>query len=333
VRISCLAKGYDWYGASIHTSAAEHLELSLKSLEPRDFAIEVLAFIANEGPPRRTLESLLEEHIRRFPKQVRARYRAKAGKLNIEYASKLRDSDSFARPGGIYAVAHVLPNTLDELSEAVVKALRLKPAIWNKIDASRLAEAIEKSKASLPTSPDKILNYMRQMDEAREASLRASTSIDALDINWAHFHHSARTLLEDPFFWSEIDDDSPHGNDTGSDLLFAFMRWNKRNPNASYDGYVDRLLSRWGLAPERALGQIDELDLARIQQDAEIALAFAAIKLRGSCDDGQARIAIAVLDERIEELSNAPERVQKFNLLRSMLISGATSSCSSLRPK
>lgn len=319
MRLLCLAKGYASYGASILTAASEHLEFALKDIEPANLAIEVTAFIAHDGPPRQTLEALLEEHIARFPKQARARYRAKVGKLDIEYPSDLREAESFGRPGGIYAVAHVLPRALDELSEAVVEGLRSKPAIWSKIDVARLNEAIDKSKAALPASPDQIPSYMRQMDEARRASLEAPASMDDLDIEWSRYHPAARAILDAPFFWSEIDDDAPHGNDTGSDLLAAFDRWNRRNPSASYEGYVDKLLRRWGVTAETARGQLDELHLEQIRQEADVALAFAAIKLRGSCGDREACAAISAIDKRMEQLRESPERTAKFLLLRDTL--------------
>jgi len=282
-------------------------------------AIEVIAFIRHEGLARPTLEQSLERHIERFPQHVRARYRAKAGKLDLEYPSKLREAESFARPGGIYAVAHVLPRALDELCEALIEGLRLKPAIWNKIDVSRLDAAIEEARIALPASPDELLVYMRQMDEARKAARKAPASVDELDIEWAKYHPDARRALNAPFFWSETDDDSPHGNDTGSDLFAAFKGWNKRNPTASYEGYVDRLLRRWGLTPEKARGQIDEIQLDWIRQEADIALAFAAIKLRGRCDEAEANAAIRALDQRFDTLSGAPERLEKIRLLRSAL--------------
>lgn len=324
MKILCLARGYASYGGSIVTSAAQHLEIILKDIEPTDLAIEAIAFLPHEGPPRPSLERSLEQHILRFPQQVRARYRAKAGKLNIDYPSSLRESESFGRPGGIYAVAQFLPKALDELSEAIIEGLRSKPAIWNKIEVSRLTEAVEQSKASLPRDPDQILDYMRQMDETRRASTKAAVSVDDLDIEWDQYHPTARKVLDAPFFWSEIDDDAPHGNDTGNDLLATFRRWNKRNPAASYEGYVDRLLSRWGLTIAKTRGRMDEIQLDWIRQEADIALAFAAIKLRGGCDELAARVAISAIDSRIAQLNLAPERIQKMRLLRAKLHIEAT---------
>jgi uncharacterized protein YfeS len=202
---------------------------------------------------------------------------------------------------------------------AVVNGLRSKPAIWKMIDVSLLTEALEKSKASLPTKPSEISHYMRKMDDERRSSVKAPTSTDDLDIEWGQYHPSARTVLDAPLFWSEIDDDAPHGNDTGSDLLAAFRRWQKRNPTASYGGYVDRLLSRWGLTTEKARGQMDELQLNWIRQEAEIALAFAAIKLRGWCEERESRAAIRAIDARLELLGESPERTQKLILLRNAL--------------
>jgi uncharacterized protein YfeS len=140
-----------------------------------------------------------------------------------------------------------------------------------------------------------------------------------MEIEWKEYHPHAKAALDAPLFWSEIDDDSPHGNDTGSDLLAAFKRWNKRNSIASYDDYVDRLLSRWGLTKEKTSGKLSEDELSWIRQKAHIALAFAAIKLRGICEGLPAQHAIRALDQRLAQLSNEPERVEKLRILRDAL--------------
>lgn len=316
MKLLCLAKGYASYGGSIHTFAADHLEMTLKDVMPTNLAIEAVAFIRHEGPPRRTLEGLLEHHILTFPEQVRARYRAKVEKLSMEYPSSLTELESFGRPNGVYACAHVLPKALDELSDALVNGLRSKPAIWRGVDHGRLTEAIEKSKASLPTDPNQILEHMRQLGETRRKAARTPKTVDDLDIEWSQYHPAAKAALAAPLFWSEDDDDAPHGNDTGSDLLAAFCRWNKRNRGASYEGYVERLLSRWGLTPEKAGGMLDENQLNWIRQEADIALAFAAIKLRGSCELSAAQTALNAIDKRIEQLNDAPDRLEKVRLLR-----------------
>jgi uncharacterized protein YfeS len=318
VKVSCLARAYNSYGSSILTTAAEHLELALVNIDPTDLAIEITAYLHHVGPARSTLEGLLEQHILSFPPEVRVRHRAKAGKLHIDYPSALQESESFG-PGGIYAVAHVLPRALDEVSAAVLDGLRSKPAIWKMIDASALDAAIEEARASLPKEPANLLDYMRRMDVMRRASASNPTSIDDLDIEWEQYHPSAKAVLAAPLFWPEIDDDAPHGNDTGSDLLAAFRRWQKRNPTASYEGYVDRLLSRWGLTAKKARGRLDATQLDWIRQEADVALAFAAIKVRGKCEERETSLAIAAIDQRLKRLDISIERKQKLLLLRQTL--------------
>lgn len=319
MKLRCLARGYASYGASIFTSAAEHLELALDTIEPIDLLVDVTAFLPHDGPAKPTLESSLERHIARFPHQIRVRYMAKANRLDIDFPSSFCERESFGRPGGIYAVADNFSRAFGELSEAVVGGLRSKPSIWNKIDVSQLSAAIEESKASLPTTTEKIIEYMRNLDDRRRASAAIPSSIDDLDIEWKQYHPSAKTTLDNPFFWSEADDDAPHGNDTGSDLLAAFKRWHKRNPATPYDNYVDRLLARWGLTSEQAIRQIAPDQLTWIRQEADIALAFAAIKLRGRCEVGPANTALAALNARLEKLGGTPERYRKVALLREKL--------------
>jgi len=319
VKILCLARGYASYGASILTSAGQHLEQYLVSVEPADLTIEVMAYLPHEGPAKRTLEHSLEQHLKRFPDQARATYRAKTGKLNIEYPSSLSEAESFGRPGGIYAVSHLLTKALDELCDAILDGLRIKPAIWKSVDGIQLSSAIEASRKSLPTDAADLLAHMRQMDETRKAAATSPKSVDDLEIDWGQYHPSARMVLNSPLFWSEGDDDSPHGNDTGSDLLAAFKRWNKKNPTSSYSGYVDRLLSRWGLSPEKATGKLDDEQLSWLRQEADIALAFAVLKLRGKCQEGELRTAISAINTRIARLHDHKDRVQKLISLKDIL--------------
>lgn len=315
MKILCLAAAYDSYGASILTTAGEHLEISLRDIEPTNLAVEVTAFLPHHGPPRRTLESSLDRHIQKFPQQVRSVYRAKSDKLVVQYPSVFQSSDSFGRPGGIYAVCHMLPKAVDELCWALVEALRSKPAIWKVVDAARLNIAVDSAKASLPSGPDQLLAYMKQLDEIRRATKKQIGSVDDLDIDWSQYHPDAKRLLDAPFYWSEIDDDAPHGNDTGSDLFAAFKRWNKRNPAAQYNDYVDRLLKRWGLTGTGVRDQLGDDHLDQIRQDADIALAFGAIKLRGLCEMSVALVAIRAVEQRIERLKDSPERALKHSLM------------------
>lgn len=156
---------------------------------------------------------------------------------------------------------------------------------------------------------------MKQLDEIRWATKKQIVSVDDLDIDWSQYHPDAKRLLDAPFYWSEIDDDAPHGNDTGSDLFAAFKRWNKRNPAAQYNDYADRLLKRWGLTGTGVRDQLGDDHLDQIRQDADIALAFGAIKLRGLCEMSVALVAIRAVEQRIERLKDSPERALKHSLM------------------
>lgn len=115
----------------------------------------------------------------------------------------------------------------------------------------------------------------------------------------------AREILDDPFYWDEMDEFAPHGNDTGAELLDAFQRWNKRNPSGSPAKFFADILERWDFEPidwrivdEDAVKKLDKkqpVDLG-VCNEAAIALAFAVIKLRASCPPDVIQLAKNALE-------------------------------------
>ena len=88
--------------------------------------------------------------------------------------------------------------------------------------------------------PARLLPFLNQMTSFRKINSRFETEWkqrlaqmdpwERLGIDWDDWHPAARKLLNDPFFWDQGSDYSPHGNDTGADLLADFKKWHGQHP-------------------------------------------------------------------------------------------------------
>lgn len=62
-------------------------------------------------------------------------------------------------------------------------------------------------------------------------------------------HPKAKELLTEDFYWSSIDEDSPFGNDDGSDAFYGFRHWRNSNKTESPIVFLRELISEWGFPP------------------------------------------------------------------------------------
>lgn len=72
-----------------------------------------------------------------------------------------------------------------------------------------------------------------------------------------HAHPKAKSLMQEDFFWSSIDEAGPFGSDSGADAAEGFNRWRKQNKNVSPIKYLSELLASWGM-PLLDWNELDE---------------------------------------------------------------------------
>ncbi|WP_158716200.1 hypothetical protein [Blastococcus sp. Marseille-P5729] len=156
-------------------------------------------------------------------------------------------------------------------------------------DLNALLAHCELARVRLPGTPkdlDRVLEEALHRDVVR---VRSQTGWAAVDVDFDEFHQAARELLDDPFFWDETDDDAPHGNDTGADLLALYRDAIEEDPRVDTASWTRRLLVSWGAN--------DDSDEAMLMRDeAWIAAAFAELKVRGRLAPELAREALASVD-------------------------------------
>lgn len=132
--------------------------------------------------------------------------------------------------------------------------------------------------------------------ENRRKKWRARAEADpwsVLNVDWSEMAPNARDILDDPRDWSEGDDFSPHGNDTGADIFAEWSRYALLTPEAA----------------AKEIGWGSEFDLSNDVcwhdwVEINLALAFGHIKKSGSCPPEIASKAHTVL---LKEMARANE--------------------------
>lgn len=128
---------------------------------------------------------------------------------------------------------------------------------------------------------------------ASEEKIRRRNAADPwslLAVDWNRVHPRARLLLDRLEDWSESDDFSPHGNDTGADIFREWSAYSRLTP--------EKVALRMGWA--LSISEMKEM-MRREWLEIHMALAFGHIKRNGSCPSSLAAATCALLDESRHE--------------------------------
>ena len=237
------------------------------------------------------------EFVNRLPK---INFHRKLKRVDIKFASKHFNAED--ERGWLPSVNKCNLGMSEALEALMLLKKKIKPS--DDFDFSRfLADATR----LLTTRIDTTDEWMRIREEAgvKELAIRATKSQwDLLEIDWDLYHVAARTILDDPFYWETANDITPHGNDTGADLLEDYLAWEKRNKGKPPLAFLDRELKKWAVEPidwtitvesaVRALHQADWAQMTLCNQ-AAIALAFAVVKTRCACPPEVVQMALAAI--------------------------------------
>ncbi len=266
------------------------------------------------------------------------RFLRKRGRISIQYATALADATFLERYGFLSAevfgmALREVGQTLHLIDTRVKKSDDFDLPTFHASIAALVAEA---------TSCDDGLRVLKlRLDREAKERLAAMDPWERLDLDWDEFHTDARTILDDPFFWSSTDGYSPHGNDTGADLFADFKKWNRRNGDAPAYKLAASLLEAWDIA-RIEYNAVDEItldallandpDAVSVTDDALIAAAFASIKIRGCCDAETRQMSLnAIARERAAAVlesrgwKDGSERVRTLDLMSKALVAAPTS--------
>jgi uncharacterized protein YfeS len=278
-------------GHTIFTLAGRFLE---EGLGPHGTAVKQITLIVCFRGGRvlnPTLQDTYDrfhlEHLISLPKIIFLR---KKGRIEISYETTFADATFLER----YGLLDV--DLFSKAAKEIAEKLHLMDPRIKKsddFDFSGFHADIAARLLALPQTEDELRSLKKRREDLAKSRAAAMDPWEKLGIDWDDYHSAARTLLDDPFLWDEGNDNAPHGNDTGADLLHAFVEWNKRHPHDPAHLMARSLLRDRGInaidynavdeASVRRMFSEDKIALS-INDEAMIAVAFAAVKHRGCCD-------------------------------------------------
>ena len=288
-------RSYDAYGGGLPLDVAgELLEEAAWRADCGVDHFEVTAFLLHPSfAPRTGRDATSEAYFQaefeadrsRLP---RIRWERSKRKLTLAYESHIATAAEMHVPYN-YSRRLVLA-AIDELA-AFLNDQRPILAKKTGLDANLFVRTVESLRADVPATDADVETFHKAHRELLKALEALLPWAERLEIDWKKFHPSARTLLDDELFWSEIDEFSPHGNDTGHDLLDDLRRWRRSHATTPPLDFLAHELRKLGFDPVK---QDDEIDTYTHDQ-AAIALAFGLIKLEGSCDPATRDAALAAI--------------------------------------
>jgi uncharacterized protein YfeS len=268
------------------------------------------------GRPRRGLAqdyAAFQAKRRSLPKVV---FRRTNGQAAIEIASELEAflDEVDGRPDGLRAPlsGRLFAAGVAETNEALT-LLRQRLTAKDDFRLEAFLAHCHQAQADLPSTAKALTALVKRLQKKEMERQAGLSPWEKLGINWRDYHPAARDLLDEPFYWDSDNDFSPHGNDTGADLLFTYRGWLRRDPAGDPLGFYQRLLRRWGYRadPARAEGQ-------RVIDEAAVALAFAELKLRGACRRAVAKLARAAIQRQRQQALQAVDWPHREDRLRSL---------------
>jgi uncharacterized protein YfeS len=301
--VSVYARTYNSYGGStIFSPIGDLLYVRLGEYGEAINEIEMTMCLRNSRHnPLPTLESMFEQYHKYIKTLPKITFRRKRKLVEMQVLCRSLAAEDNKRSQ--VSVEKCNRAMIDVMTALPLLKIKLKGT--DDFDLPRFLTDAQRVLQMPFRSEDEIRNLREQANGRREIERAKKDPWELLDIDWDEFHPKARQILDDPFFWDCVDDFAPHGNDTGADLLADYQKWVKRNPHASPMTFLDRLLARWGIEPidwsltdeagVRQLHATKPIELS-VCNEAIVALAFAALKVKGECPSDVAGLAIKAID-------------------------------------
>jgi uncharacterized protein YfeS len=136
-----------------------------------------------------------------------------------------------------------------------------------------------------------------QTDKKSQSADLKKRTLDNFELTPEKANPKAKVLLNEPFYWSPIEESGPFGNDDGSDAFYGFLEWRRANETTSPTIYLTKLIDEWGYQPF----DFNELNEEKLQiyisssklgtrtligqDDAIIAIGFGQFVLEGKIDE------------------------------------------------
>lgn len=224
-------------------------------------------------------------------------FRRQAGRVGVRVVSELSELDVF---GSEHRAGAVSPERCVAVFAAAAREvvaalapLRQRVKRDDDLDPGALLAHLERRLDALPGTPADLEATIDRLFAAERARWAAMTPWEVVDVDWSLYAPEARALLDDPFYWDPADEEAPHGNDTGADLLADYL-----------DQRPDDILA---FVADLEVGDEDADD------DLVIAAAFAELKVLGRTHPAIRERAVRAVHRR-EPASEAPSEATRLLL-------------------
>ena len=322
IKFYVMTSAYNRYGGhQTFTPIGDYLTQDSPDFGGAVKEITVTLSFASAKLTNKDIKSLYEDHHKRRAALPKAVYRRASGKISIEVPCDIVDGDNLGDSPRLSLP--LFKAGVDEVIDALGwMKKRIKKT--DDFDVDGFLAHCDVARARIPDSEDALQLLAAELDAKHQAQQAALSPWDKLGIDWEDFHSQAREILDDPFFWNGADDFSPNGNDTGSDILAEYRKWNQRHQDGQTIQFVERLAKQWGYANFAGV----DTDM---RDEAAIGLAFADLKLRAVCDPPARALALqAILRQRTlaqdaVEWPHKDEKLKALNLLEAKLHAIGTS--------
>jgi uncharacterized protein YfeS len=348
MKVYYFTRAYNSYGpGATHSYVGYFIERATNGDALGISELSVFANYKTGLPPRPTLEKMHQEFHQGLGALPKTRYERKKGRLTVEFESQLGSAEEII---GVYS--DTLFGSAEQNEQAARYPLRkgpdpslfraaltelnrvlrtLEPRLRGKpgLKFSLFLDELDRVPASLPASDDELVRLCHLYKAEGRAAFFAKPWWEKID--WDEFHPNAKALLDDAFYWDEADDNAPHGNDTGADLLASFRKWRAKNRSVSPLEFLHKLIRSWGFERKPAGEQLDgggalpRETIELVHHEADIALAFALIKLEGNCDDAICLRALDAIERQmngdlVERWVSPEERLVALNKMHGKLM-------------
>jgi len=204
----------------------------------------------------------------------------------------------------VFGADNVTPEIFASAARELVAALedlprRIKPG--DDLDASALLSFMRSRLEVLPGTQRELDRVIERLRDADARRWEAMDDWERLDIDWSVFAADARERLNDPFFFDHGDEEAPHGNDAGADVLAAYL---ERSPDDGLE-FIEAHVRDMGYESLSGFANIDVWE----HDELVIAAVFADLMVRGRTSAELKGLALQALDRR-EAAAPSPRNEQ-----------------------
>ena len=137
---------------------------------------------------------------------------------------------------------------------------------------------------------------------------------------------TTKEMLPYAFLWSTSDYFSPHGNDTGFDVLALFRDWNMSYPLSPPMEYLKELFRGWEIDIENPYDKDYTSYSSMTYYQSIVSLAIAVVKVRREFEPNVSLMAVEAIDKYLKEIKvetdweSLKECEEKALLVRKLLV-------------